>query len=288
MSVPPPNAAPDGAQCSEHPEREAFFTCPRCGSYSCLFCWHSSLDRCDACIRRDPTEAVPPIAWEDAARDPVGRLLGTLGGAFRPSRTGPAMARDDVSVPVGFFLLSVLPLAMLAGVIPHTRTLLFGAMQVQVLGTPAGGEIGMDIARAMAAQVALTAVELLALALPFASLVRAYAPEGRRAAAIRFVLYRGWLLPMAGFIFGLVAWTAPLSAADTGAPAWFGLLMLVPMLINAFLWVGMWLTARLGCGLGPLMASVVTAVPFVLWMVVQPVAGALLNGLLPATPGLGG
>ena len=54
-------------------------------------------------------------------------------------------------------LLSALPLALLAGVIPHTRTLLFeGSFKVRVIGTPMPGQfdIALDVARAMGLQLA--------------------------------------------------------------------------------------------------------------------------------------
>ena len=56
--------APEGAQCEQHPERAAPFTCPRCGSYACVACWHPAVERCTRCLLRDPTDAAPPIAWE--------------------------------------------------------------------------------------------------------------------------------------------------------------------------------------------------------------------------------
>jgi len=82
-------------------------------------------------------------------------------------------------------------------VIPHTRTLLFsGNMAVRVIGHPSGVEIGFDVLRSMLVGLAINAAQLACLLLPYASLVRAYAPA-RRAAAQRAIYYRFWLLPAA-------------------------------------------------------------------------------------------
>src|SRR5690349_19614430 len=80
-----------------------------------------------------------------------------------------------------------------------SRTLWFAAGEIIVQGAPTQQMIALDVARAIAVQVGLSAIELLSLLLPFASLVAAYAPE-RKEAAIRLVLYRFWLGPAAALL----------------------------------------------------------------------------------------
>ena len=172
----PDHSAPEGAVCAVHQERPAAFTCPRCGNYACLFCWHAQSNRCDACLKRDPAAAAPPIAWESGHRAAPVRYVATLGSAFSPVQSAPAFARPDVQPALTFFLLSALPLAALAGVIPYTKTLMFGSsLAVALQGHPSSAEIAADVVRAMLLQLGLFTLQFAALSLPFLSLVRAYA-----------------------------------------------------------------------------------------------------------------
>lgn len=281
------SSAPSGAHCAEHPQRPAHFTCPRCGSYACLACWHPSVERCQQCLKRDPTEAAPAIPWERTGLPWLARYFATLATALRPIRSAPAFARDDLGAALRFMLLSALPLALLAGVIPHTRTLLFeGNFSVRVLGQPSQLEIAVDVARAMGVQLTLSAVEIGCLTLPFVSLVRAYAPARRRA-AVRVMLYRMWLLPAALAAFYFAIWvmpTPPTTATGQAPPAgWvivFGLRTIVPVL----LFVAMGSTARLACGLGPWLAMVVVIVPVLLLLLVNPLAELAMQRVLPVMP----
>lgn len=292
MSATPPNSprdprAPEGANCAEHPGRPALFTCPRCGSYACVVCFHTAVDRCQRCLARDPTEAAPPLPWERREEPLFRRFARTLGSAFAPVRTAPAFAHAGVRAPLRFMLLSVVPLALLAGVIPHTRTLLFeGGFKVRVIGTPMPGqlEIALDVARAMGLQLLLTAVECLCVALPFVSLCRAYAPQ-RTHAAVRSMYYRLWLLPAFSLLFFLVplALPAPIEGVQ---PFWASMFALTAFafsaLLRVLLFVTMNSTARLACGLGPWLSIVVVLVPAGVWMAAKPFVDEAAVRLLPA------
>jgi len=127
----PDHSAPEGTLCSEHPDRPAAFKCPRCGRFACIFCWHAFSMRCEFCLRIDPASAAPPVAWESGQGSVITRYFATLASAMSPVHTAPAFAHSEVAPAVRFFLLSALPVAALSGVIPYTKTLMFGSsMQV--------------------------------------------------------------------------------------------------------------------------------------------------------------
>jgi hypothetical protein len=266
----PDHSAPEGAVCAEHQGRPAAFTCPRCGNYACIFCWHALSSRCDACLKREPASAAPPLAWEGRTGTGIGRYFGTLGSAFRPVRSAPAFARPQVGPAVKFFLLSALPMAALAGVIPYTKTLMFGsALAVTVQGHPSSADIATDVARAMLIQLGLFSLDFAALALPFTSLVRAYADETKRPAALRALLYRSWLLPGATLLFFLALWLLPPGPTPETASPFLPFVLTIQLTFNALLLLSMRATARFACGITPLLSYTVTAVPLVIWMIVQ-------------------
>lgn len=278
------HSAPEGAHCAEHRERPAQFTRPRCGAYACAACFHPSIERCQACLAIDPTAAVPKLPWEQPDKSALARYFGTLLSALSPLRTAPAFAHDDVPSALRFMLRSALPLALLAGVIPYTRTLMFeGNFAVRIIGQPSGAEIALDVVRAMLAQVALTGAQLLALLLPFASLVRAYAPA-RRHAALRVLLYRIWLLPAALVLYYAVVWMMPTPDAATlqqAPPLTWVLVLGVRLLGSVLLMMAMGGTARMACGLSPLLATVVVLVPVLLLALVEPAATVGVERVLP-------
>jgi hypothetical protein len=266
----PDLSAPEGAVCAEHHERPAAFTCPRCGNYACIFCWHALSSRCDACLKRDPAAAAPPLAWEARTSSGIGRYFSTLGSAFRPVRSAPAFARPEIRPALKFFLLSALPMAALAGVIPYTKTLMFGSsFAVTIQGHPSSAEIATDVVRAMLIQLGLFALDFGALALPFTSLVRAYAEEAKRPAALRALLYRTWLLPGASLLLYLGLWLLPGGATPEIASPFVLPLYVIQMMFSAMLLLSMQATARFACGIGPLLSYAVTAIPLVVWIMVQ-------------------
>jgi hypothetical protein len=269
--------APPGATCAEHAERPAAFTCPRCGNYVCIFCWHPVAERCDTCLKRDPAAAAPALPWETQQGTALERFVRTLGGSFRPLLTAPAFARPGAKRAIRFFLLSALPLAALAGIIPRTKTLLFGNFAVIVQGHPTQAEIALDIVRAMGTQLGLFSIEFLSLALPFVSLTRAYAPAERHGAAVRVLLYRSWLSPFASLVMNVAVWLLPASGGNDGWPRFMEPFAIAHMLLHLLLLSSLRATVRLACGVGPLLSYVIVLISVVVWALVQ-----LFWNLLPA------
>jgi len=270
QGVEPDHNAPEGAFCAEHPERPAAFTCPRCGNYACLFCWHAAATRCDTCLKRDPAAAAPALPWETREGAPWQRFFATLASAFRPVRTAPAFARRDVRPALLFFVLSSVPLAALAGVIPNTKTLMFGsAFNVVVQGHPSQFTIALDVITAMLVQLLAFGVQFLALALPFVSLIRAYAPIERQPAALRVLFYRSWLAPCASLALYLGAWMLPSGERPDEPTQLILILSILQFVLNVLLLVSMRATARLACGIPAVMSFVVVAIPLVVCAFVQ-------------------
>jgi hypothetical protein len=270
------HSAPPGAACAEHPDRPATFTCPRCGNYACLFCWHPIAERCDTCLKRDPAAAAPALAWETQQGSGLQRFFRTLSSAFQPVHTAPAFARPGLRRPLAFFLMTALPTAALAGVIPNTKTLMFGsALSVIVQGHPAAGAIAFDVVRAMLLQVLFFAVDFLAIALPYTSLVRAYAQPARATAALRVLLYRSWLAPFALLFFYLGAWVLPGGDKPQEPTPLLPLLVIGQFTLHMLLLSSMRASARLACGIGALLSFVVVAVPLTVFVFVQVFAARL-------------
>jgi len=279
--------APEGSSCAEHPGRKAHFSCPRCGNAVCLACWQPSFARCQRCLLQHPGEAAPPIPWERPATRWIVRLFATLGTAFQPIATAPAFASDEVRPAARFALFTAVPAAMLGGLMPHTRTLLFEHMQVRLLGAPTGFEIALDVIRAMAVEGALAAVRFGCLFFPFVSLVRAYTAPHRHNAAMRMMLYRAWILPAIVLLYYYGAlWSLPPNAAEhlETAPVSFVLCGSITLVLLAVLMMAMSATARIACGLGPWLSMVVVMVPVTLLLFVQELVSAGMVYLLPAMP----
>jgi len=285
----PDYGAPEGATCAEHRERMALFTCPRCGKHACLACFHTPVMRCVTCMRSDPTEASPPLPFEAGDGTALGRYFRTYGTAFYPWRSAPAFARPGLRPAIVFFALSSLPMILLAGIIPHTRTLLFANWQVLLQGAPSESAIALDVARAIAVQIGLSAVELLSLLLPFASLMAAYAPE-RKEAATRLVLYRFWLGPAAALIGQVAAWSLAIPALplpvgpEQTLPAAIVFSAFVQAGLRVFQLLALIATSRLACGLSVPMSLLVVGVPIVLQLLVVPLSSYAAEKVLPESP----
>lgn len=264
------HSAPPGAACAEHPERPATFTCPRCGNYACLFCWHPVAERCDTCLKRDPAAASPALPWETLQGSGLQRFVRTLGSAFQPVHTAPAFARPGLRRPLSFFLLSALPLAALAGVIPNTKTLMFGtACSVVVQGHPSPGGIVLDVLTAMLIQVLLFTLDFAAIALPYTSLVRAYAAPDRRTAAVRVLLYRSWLAPFAALAYYLGVWILPGGDKPQEPTVLLPFLVLGQFILHMLILSAMRASARLASGIGAFLSFVVVAIPLTVFVFVQ-------------------
>jgi hypothetical protein len=243
----------------------------------CLFCWHPVAERCDTCLKRDPAAAAPALPWETQQGSALARFVRTLGGSFRPLHTAPAFARPGAKRAIRFFLLTAVPLAALAGIIPRTKTLMFGNFSVLVQGHPTGGEIALDVLSAMGMQLGAFTVEFAALALPYVSLARAYAPAERHGAAVRVLLYRSWLSPFATLIMNVAAWLLPSSGGTDGLPRFMEPFAIAHMLLHLMLLSSLRATVRLALGVGPLLSYVIVIISLVVWALVQ-----LFWNLLPA------
>ena len=277
--------APEGSLCHRHQDRDAYLICPRCRKYCCAFCYHSRFAVCESCLQADPASVVPRVPFENAERSWAYRIGMTLLRALQPSLTAPAFAQPERTQALRFFLLSAVPLSLLAGVIPHTRELLFANMAITVLGTPDTATLILDVVRAMAVQLALDAVHLAALWLPFISLLRAYAGPDKAQYGRRALLYRAWLLPISTLLTGLFLWpqTAPAAGQDPAE----GVLMLLalPQLLPVFLLLAMGYTARLACGLSTLWSIVITAVAATVAAFATDAALTMVKVLLPPLAG---
>jgi hypothetical protein len=262
-----------------------------CGRDACITCWHIAADRCERCLAQDRADAAPPIPWETDAGF-VKRWLKTLITAFAPTRTAPGFARLERRPAWTFALLTTLPLGLLSGVIPYTFTLRFGpSFHVSLMGSPTQGGIGLDVARAAGVGLLILVIQLLALGASFVSLCRAYGGEDEQraaasAAALRGLLYRSFLLPLAGvqgLLASLAAWGMPLGAMGTAEHPGTGA-YIVPMLLLipfALYFTSLRQTARLASGLKPLPSFVAAIVPFVLMVLVTALAQSALAPLIP-------
>jgi hypothetical protein len=251
-----------------------------------MTCWHPSVTRCQRCMLENPAEAAEPIAWERRELSPQRRFFGTLGSAFRPMRSAPAFAGGDVRSAWRFALLTIVPAALLGGIVPHTRTLLFEGLSIEVLGKVTSFEIAFDVVRAMLVELLLSCVRIGCLFFPYVSLVRAYGPAERHLAAARALLYRGWLLPTSMLFSYLAIWMLPPAdqVAMGEAPALWFFIAGVDLTSRVLLMMTMGATARLACGMGPWISFVVVIIPVTLQLVVEQVVPGLVTQLLPAMP----
>ena len=271
--------APSSSHCHHHSERQAYVTCPRCKRHCCLQCWHHQLHQCDACLREDPAAAVAPLPWESAGGPWLTRLLQTLMTAFSPVITAPAFARPVTFTAVRFALLTALPLSLLAGIIPHTRTLLFANMAIVVSDDANSTAIALDVVRAMGFQLALDLIHLVATWLPYVSLVKAYGGEDKRPYAVRTLLYRAWLLPAYTLLVGLFVWPMDLPE-DAGQIDQIAMLPLIlPQVLPILFMLALGYSARLASGLSALWSIVVVTIAVMISALVDEGAKHLLLSL---------
>ncbi len=202
------------------------------------------------------------------------RLFKTFGTAFAPSRSAPGFSRGTVGPALGFAVLSFVPLALLAGIIPFTATLLFEpVLAFRLVGAPSDAEVAIDIARAAGLGLVIWGAQALVLGTAYASLVRAYLTKGYAPSAARAVLYRIWLLPLTGALMdvgGLVGLSPDLASI-------LGLIPLV-LLMSALIAV-----ARMGAGVGRFSSFIVVMVPVIAMLLTQVFMVRALQPLLPDT-----
>jgi hypothetical protein len=239
-------------------------------------CWQPAVDRCDSCLRRDPSEAAPPLPWEQPERSFVARLFGTIATSWSPVRSAPAFGRNEIAPALVFFALTFLPLSLICGIIPFTKTMLFSApFKVVLQGTPTPDQnaILLDVLRASGIGFVQTAAQWLVFSAPYVSLVRSYGDPRRRNVPLRTMLYRAFLMPAQQVIFMLLAWAMVNEGSTAPQAAFLMLLSLIPLVL---LLSTMWAAARLGSGLGPFVSFLVVIVPVTLWQFVGPLLGQLL------------
>lgn len=271
----PIETAPEGSHCVEHPERAALVTCPRCGDFVCITCWHQSVRRCHACLTRDPG---PPVPWADPERSLPDRFFATLGQALRPRHSAPTFARGDWHKGITFFLLSFVPVAMVAGVIPYTFRLGFGPRwSIHPIGVSSGAEIALDVARAAGLGLALIGAKLAVLASVYLVMLRGYGRTLENRPGRQVMLYRAWLLPCAVIVLGLTQWGLPIE--PTEEMLWVVYAgYLAPLFV---LMSGMSSAARLVGGVGPVAVLLVVLLPFGALILTDPLIDQVLSPWMP-------
>ncbi|MCB9595532.1 MAG: hypothetical protein H6719_22620 [Sandaracinaceae bacterium] len=275
----PVEGAPDGATCAEHPERPALVTCPRCGSYCCIACWHGAVKRCHACLLRDP---LPPVPWADPDQRGAARFFGTLRDAFSPTQTAAKFTRGEWRRGIVFALLTALPIAALSGIIPFTHLLRFGPLGVVApIGSPSALDLVLDVLQAAGLGLLFGAAKLGVMSAPYLSLTKAYGQPTETQPTRQVMLYRGWLLLLGGrtgLVLGLVIWGLPMDPSEGWQMA-AEVLSLLPLM--GVLWA-MTSTARMA-RVGPIASMVVVLVPFVVLFLVEPLVLELIRPLLPSS-----
>lgn len=278
----PVEAAPEGSTCAEHPERPALVTCPRCGSYCCIACWHGAVQRCHTCMLRDP---LPPVPWADPEKRGAGRFFGTLADGLSPTRTATKFTRGEWQKGITFALLTALPVAALGGIIPFTHHLRFGPLwEVATIGAPTALDLVLDVLQAMGLGIAFGVAKLGLMAAPYLSLTKAYGQVTEAQPTRQVLLYRGWLLLLGGrtgLVLGVVIWGLPMEPGE-GLQITAEILSLLPLM--AMLWA-MTSTARMA-RVGPLASMIVVLIPFVVLFLVEPLVIELIRPLLPSSEAL--
>lgn len=234
-----------------------------------------------------PAQAPGPMPWENPDLSLLRRFTGTVTSTFLPLGTIRAVSSGTITPALRFLLLWGLPWMPLWAIMPFTHSLLFKySFTVEVVGAESAGPIGLDVARAMGIGLALSAVALFSWAMPFASLLRAFAKNAEpgvepASAAWRMVLYRAWVVPCGLTLFSLLAWSLP---KDPNA-----------LLVDLAL-VGLYLMPRvlilMHCfamaryfGVEGLASIAVALLPLAVEMAVGMVVGLGAETLLPKPPG---
>jgi hypothetical protein len=156
-----------------------------------------------------------PMPWETPGLSFLRRLLGTLRTTFSPLSTIKAVSSGSVLAALRFSLIWTLPWMPLWAIMPFTHSLLFKhSFELEVVKGAGILPVPWDVARAAGIGLLLSSIALLSWALPFASLLRAFAKSGEPGvdpahAAWRMVLYRVWVVPCGLSLLTLSAWSLP-------------------------------------------------------------------------------
>lgn len=280
QSHPLPTRAPEGSLCRQHDDRPALLSCPECGTTCCLACWHNAVGRCEKCFEDDPSAGYDDVPFEQAAGLSLRGFWGTLRGAFSPVVSAPSMRGDGLRRPLYFFLLTFPILALLQGVVPFTHDILFfPAFGTKVRPDVTSMELVVDVARACGLGLAFSAVSLLALFVPFVSLASSFAGRGGKA-ALRLMLYRGWLVPLSlpnGLVVALLHWSGP-----ARLPEFFSLLIMVASVVPLVLvFVAMRSTMRLTQGIAPFVSMAILLPPLILSSLSMSIFQSVTMPLMP-------
>ena len=227
---------------------------------------------------RDPASAAPPIPFEDRSRVWPMRFLATFATALRPSATAPAFAREGTGAALVFWLLTFPILSALAGIVPATSTLLFGDARIYTIGSPTSDAVALDVARAAGLGLLTCTALLVAMGLPYVSIVRSYATGAPPATPVRALAYRSFLLPLAGCLTALMGFLL----GETAAQSTLVLFQIATVIPVVLLFSSLQSAARSAAGLGPLLSLGAALVPFVAAYVAWLFLGTAITPLMPS------
>lgn len=227
------------------------------------------------------------MPWENPDLSLFRRLTGTISSTFLPLGTIRAVSSGAVAPALRFMLVWMVPWMPLWAIMPFTHRLLFKySFAVEVVGDKDPTLIGFDVARAIGIGLVLSAISMLSWALPFASLLRAFAktPEPGvepGSAAWRMVLYRSWVVPCGLTLFSLLGWGLPKDPNRLLVELALVGLYLMPRVLILMHCFAM---ARY-FGVEGLSSIAVAVLPLAVEMAAGPVVGLGAETLLPKTPG---
>lgn len=222
------------------------------------------------------------MAWVDPNKGAFARFFGTLAGAFQPRARAVEFTRGDWKPSIGFALLTFVPLAMLSGVVPLTHHLLFGNGRLTIVGEPDSTTLFIDIGQALGLGLLIMLLKLGLLMAAFTSLAGALGKSLPSEPGRQLMLYRAWLLPLAGstgLLLSAIVWgmsAAPSEAMQTVAQ----LVSVAPLVL---LLSGMLGVSRQAYGVGPFASLVVVFVPFLAMFTMEPLLLGLLEPFLPSS-----
>jgi hypothetical protein len=234
-----------------------------------------------------PAQAPGPMPWENPELPLFRRLIGTISSAFLPLGTIRAVSSGTVAPALRFMLVWMVPWMPLWAIMPFTHSLLFKySFAVEVVGDKNAGLIGFDVARAMGIGLLLSAASMLSWAMPFASLLRAFAKTAEpgvepASAAWRMVLYRSWVVPCGLTLFSLLAWSLP----KDPYPSLVELALLALHLLPRVLILMHCFAMARYFGVEGLASIGVALLPLAVEMAIGLVVGRGAEMLLPKTPG---
>lgn len=286
---PPPSEEP----CFVHDESLAVLMCPKCQRAVCMTCWQHPVLQCYDCLERAAPSEFVPVPWEDSQQGWLPRFGLTLASALAPIRTAVSMRTSEIGPALRFFLLTFIPLALLAGIVEWTHTLAFGPeFQLTRIGQATDAAVLVDALTASVVGFVWVAVRSLCYALPFVSISLAFAdarlnpkatsPQVRaqnRTRLVSMMLYRLWLLPAAQVAESILMWAAP---SDTDEGSFFVVLVAMAKMIPiVLLLISMRTSTRILCGIGPLPSMAAVLLPFILVFGAEQLLATLLEPLRP-------